>query len=1034
MWSRSLGLAVAFLLARAAALWALPAPAPLQFGAPTPAADALVTTGTVSVRLNAACSFDPGTLAVSLAGTPIPAAQFLPFSACANGRMTSQTATVALALPNGTIAGGPASLTAGAAGNFTGGGTGDGLRWNFDGAAAPASGAAVTRTFDAAGIFTVRLQATQSRQLAASGLAAGNLVTADRAFLAGDPTPDARQLTVAMPPDVDFVNHEAAHVHPLALSAGGTELYAVDTPEARLSVFSVAGDGSLAFAGAVPVGLDPVSLAVRPGTSQVWVANHLSDSVTIVDAATRAVVDTLAVGDEPTDVAFASGKAFVALAGNEDRVRVYNAATRALTTTIDVAGDDPRALAVNAAGTQVYAIVLRSGNRTTVVPEPLVTSHGGPPAPNPPRNPALATAPKVGLIVQFNPANSRWEDETGGNWTTSVAYTLPDDDVFVIGASAATPTVTGTVKRVGTTLFDLAVHPVTGQLWVSNTDARNVVRFEPKLRGHLVETRVSRVTPASGTVSHVDLDSHINYAVTPGPPSETALSLALPGNGVFRSDGALYYLAAFGSAKVAVLDGTSGAVTARIAVGGGPSGVALNELAGRLYVMNRFDHTISIVDTAAEAAIGTVGVAGAGAFDPSPDVIKAGRPFLYDAASTSGHGDVACATCHPFADLDMLAWNLGNPPGVLVPYASAPWAVFDPIAASTPGFDPMKGPMTTQTLRGLDGLEPFHWRGDRQNFQHFNQAFVSLLGRGAELTSAEMDAYADFIMTVRFPPNPFRNLDDTLPASLTVPSKAGGGATTTGNPAAGANTFSNVSTDGPFTCALCHALPTGTTTHLIGLLGFEDQDLKIPHLRNMYEKVGFATIRLGIQSANPANAGLAAQKSGFGFVHDGTQSLVEFLAVPQFTLNDTQERDLFAFMIAFPTETVPAVGRQVAVTAANKNAGGTISTIATLLAQANASRCDVIAKGTLGGTAKGWVWDRTVAAFVPDSLLEQPIGESALRASVAGGDVVIYTGVPLGSGMRLGIDQDRDGWLDRTELALGMDPADPHRNPWQWGQ
>jgi len=40
----------------------------------------------------------------------------------------------------------------------------------------------------------------------------------------------------------------------------------------------------------------------------------------------------------------------------------------------------------------------------------------------------------------------------------------------------------------------------------------------------------------------------------------------------------------------------------------------------------------------------------------------------------------------------------------------------------------MKGPMTTQTLRGLNGLDPFHWRGDRTNFTHFNVAFPGLMG------------------------------------------------------------------------------------------------------------------------------------------------------------------------------------------------------------------------------------------------------------------------------------------------------------------
>ena len=81
------------------------------------------------------------------------------------------------------------------------------------------------------------------------------------------------------------------------------------------------------------------------------------------------------------------------------------------------------------------------------------------------------------------------------------------------------------------------MHPGTGELWVPNTDARNLVRFEPNLRGHLVETRVTRVDPVTGAVAaHVDLNSHINYAVTPGPPAEIAASLAQPGDGVFNGE------------------------------------------------------------------------------------------------------------------------------------------------------------------------------------------------------------------------------------------------------------------------------------------------------------------------------------------------------------------------------------------------------------------------------------------------------------------------------------------------------------------
>src|SRR5262245_13758376 len=980
--------------------FSLPNPGPLRFIAPTPPAGAVITSGPVNLRLDAACTFDESTLSVTLNGTSIPAAGFLPFSACSGGRKTPQTVPATVVFPNGTIGSAPVTLTAGAQGTFSGSGNGDTLAWNFDGGAEPATGSPVSATFVAAGTFTVRLRARKDQALAASGLDGGNLVGAQRTFAGGDPTPDSRQVSVRMPVDVDFRNYESSQVHPLALSGSGSRLFAVNTPDDRVAIFDVAGNGALTFAGDVPVGVDPVSLAVRPGTSEVWVVNHLSDSVSVVDTTSRKLVATIAAGDEPTDVVFASGRAFVTLAGNQDRLRVYDAATRALLTTIDLFGDDPRALAANAAGTEVYAVVLESGNRTTALFEDLVTAGGGPPPPNPPRSPALGPAPAVGLVVQFDQGSGQWRDETGGNWSGFVNFALPDNDMFVIDADAATPSIIRTASGVGTILFDVAVNPATGQLWVPNTDARNLVRFDPNLRGHLVQTRVTRVNAGTGAVvANADLNPHINYTVSPGPPSEIANSLSQPVDGVFNAAGSTYYVAAFGSGKVGVLN-SSGAVTARIAVGGGPTGVALNESAQRLYVLNRFENTISTVNTATNTEIAVIGVAGPGRFDPSPDDIKQGRKFLYDARITSGHGDTACATCHVFGNVDQIAWDLGDPQGPFVPYSTTPWVTFAPLGASTNGFDPMKGPMTTQTLRGLKDLEPFHWRGVRQNFQHFNQGFVALVGmqgtcsgsgavcngnagcpsgqlcRG--LSTTDMDAYAAFIMTVQFPPNPFRNLDNSLPASITVPAQTGGGATASGNPINGNNIFVNMNLDGGvFSCNLCHTLPAGASGNLFnGNLEGETQDFKIPHLRNMYEKVGFDVIRPGLLSGNASNIGLPTQKRGFGFIHDGSVSLTEFLAANVFTSTTQQERDLFAFMLGFPTESVAAIGRQVTVTEANKNDGTVVSTIATLVGQAETPNADLIAKGVVGGVAKGWVYDAASNLLVPDSMLESPISES----------------------------------------------------------
>ena len=93
----------------------------------------------------------------------------------------------------------------------------------------------------------------------------------------------------------------------------------------------------------------------------------------------------------------------------------------------------------------------------------------------------------------------------------------------------------------------------------------------------------------------------------------------------------------------------------------------------------------------------------------------------------------------------------------------------------------MKGPMTTQTLKGLAGQDPLHWRGDRTNFLAFNGAFNSLLG-GQALAEEDMRAYHDFIDTITFQPNPNQNLDRSLPTAF--PTRNG-----TGNPARGLNFF-----------------------------------------------------------------------------------------------------------------------------------------------------------------------------------------------------------------------------------------------------
>ena len=99
----------------------------------------------------------------------------------------------------------------------------------------------------------------------------------------------------------EFVTFESGHVRPLALSADGQRLYAVNTPDNRVEVFDTSGAAPTLIE-SIPVGLEPVALALA-NEAQLWVVNHLSDSVSIIDVSSSPahIVNTLYVGDEPRE-------------------------------------------------------------------------------------------------------------------------------------------------------------------------------------------------------------------------------------------------------------------------------------------------------------------------------------------------------------------------------------------------------------------------------------------------------------------------------------------------------------------------------------------------------------------------------------------------------------------------------------------------------------------------------------------------------------------------------------------------------------
>src|SRR5205809_6647541 len=129
----------------------------------------------------------------------------------------------------------------------------------------------------------------------------------------------------------NFVNFETAPVHPVALGPDGRTLAVCNLPDDRVELFDVSS-GVPAPIGSVAVGLDPVS-ARFASSNELWVVNHISSSISIVDVAARNVVATLQTPAGPSDLVFAGTpkRAWISCS-RTNAVFVVNPVTRAAIT------------------------------------------------------------------------------------------------------------------------------------------------------------------------------------------------------------------------------------------------------------------------------------------------------------------------------------------------------------------------------------------------------------------------------------------------------------------------------------------------------------------------------------------------------------------------------------------------------------------------------------------------------------------------------------------------------------------------------
>lgn len=749
---------------------------------------------------------------------------------------------------------------------------------------------------------------------------------------------------------------EARQTNPLAITPNGTRLLVLNSVEGRLSVFALDGppDSLPLLIAEIPVGQEPVSVRAL-NDDEVWVVNELSDSVSIVSLSRGETLATLPVGDEPADLIFSQGKAFVSCGQSQD-LWVISTTTHELTSTIPLPGIFPRALTASADGSRLYVAFHFSGNNSTVL-----HFRDAPPQPIP-SNPALPTPPRTALLV--------------ADTDPRVGYDVLDHDVAEINPS------TGEVVRIlggiGTNIFAVLM-TADDTLWTASSEARNLVRFQPNLNGTFAESRISRTTGESTVTT--DLNPHAKTAKIPA--SERALTLAQPM--ALLADQERVWLAAFGSDRVAALS-AEGEILHRVDLRSlsapttmrGPRGLAKHPDTPRLYVLNKLSHSLSMIDTETASLLAEFPLS---SHNPLPLEQRRGRGLFYD-SRLSGNGTVSCGACHFDADHDGVAWDLGEPDGEMVALVGENRS----LGESTPvlrNAHPMKGPMVTQSLRGLRGTAPFHWRGDKASIHDFKASFPDLQSATAPDDSA-MAALVSYLEGVRSHPNPHRTLSDELPPEL-----AGG------DPRAGMVHFRYLNA-----CSKCHEGSRGTN-HLIDEFTsvLTTQPVKNSTLEHFYKKRHFTP-------DEPESL------SGFGFTHDGSGS--DFPRGHEYDQDNfarlqDAEKDVTAFLLATPTDTAPAVGamRTIAPPLSDPTAFRE-----TLEAQARAGHCGVVVWGSQEGTPRSYAYDPQSESYHADtaSAPTYTFGEILMLLDAA---PVTLMGVIPESTRRLSIDRDQDSVLNR---------------------
>jgi len=474
---------------------------------------------------------------------------------------------------------------------------------------------------------------------------------------------------------------ESPHVNPISLC--GNYVYVTNTPAGTVDVIDRKTQKIFTR---INVGVDPVSIAVRPDGKEIWVSNHVSDSVSVIDSDPKSptfhiVVATIqefnhrkaTLFDEPVGIAFASNsKAYVALS-SERQIAVVDVKTRKVIDRLEIRAQDPRAIFVQ--GDRLYVIPFESGNKTQL--------SGG------------YKQNIDGNLVTFD----AYEHSVKNNNALSLGYVSdivkhprqPDKDLFVFDTK--TDRQIKIVETLGTLLYGLTVDSK-GRIFIAQTDAQNDANGRAGTKKHgLAELQnrpyLNQITSVQFNDSRVD-KKFLNLEPLPPANPTKDQALSTPYAIQISDDDSIIISSASASDKIFALDSRSGEILSQVTVGAGPRGIALEK--GKLskaWIYNALDNTVMLLDVSNTTDIKlstTISLE-----DPTHATVKRGR-IAFNSAMASSTGTFSCASCHPNGHSDQLLWVLDTP-------------------IVSGGKQIM--PRLSMPVRGLRDTEPYHWDGTK---------------------------------------------------------------------------------------------------------------------------------------------------------------------------------------------------------------------------------------------------------------------------------------------------------------------------------